>query len=136
MAREAPRPAPTASVADAGPVDAGDPLPSLESLAAEQAVLAPGLREIARGETDERSGRQEIVRAVHDTCVRVRYAASHPVRARLESASGIKLSDPPAAASGALAKAGPVCIRAGDAVELVFEAEGAFRARFVAWSSR
>jgi hypothetical protein len=111
-------------------------LPTLDALAAEQVHLAPGLREVARGDADDRHPRREIARAAQDMCVRVAFAADGAVHASLVDAKGATLADAGPGTSGALAPAGPVCVRSGDSVSLVLEASPPFRARYVAWASR
>ena len=140
---------PVTTATDASVDGPSEPLPSVESLAAEASRVAPGLRELMRGAANDGAPSREIVRAAKDMCVRIVYAADVPVRARVESSgsgsrdggvtvlfpSAVAPSAPSKSKVGALGASGPVCVRSGDAVTLVFEADGPFHAVFVAWGS-
>jgi hypothetical protein len=95
------------------------------------------MREAARGEEAARpAASREAVRAgAADTCARVAFVADAPVAARLEGGAGDVLAASPPATSGALAEKGPVCVRRGDVVRVVFEAPAGARVRWVAWAS-
>jgi hypothetical protein len=117
-----------AAVADAGSAA------SFDALVARGAAIAPGMREVAR--TQSAGDKVEIAHAEgRDACVRVAFAASSPVIAKLMDGAGNVLasSDAPAT-DGVLGQRGPVCVRKGDAVSAVAEGAGA-SIRWVAWES-
>ncbi len=124
--------------ADAGPPREAGP-PPLEVLAARQAELAPGMREILRTEL-VLAGPHDVPlpAAGADTCLRAAFEADEPVRASLRGASG-PLGDATdrtgdaGAARGALGAEGPVCVRKGDAPVLHLDGSGAVRV--VVWAS-
>jgi len=133
---------PAAAVAPATPAAASassgaDPasLAAFEALAAQGSSLAPGMREAAR-----REGGPEAVTLVsaegRDICLRVAFAATAPVKARLVDAAGnvLATSDEPAA-DGVLGARGPVCVRRGDVVKGAADGPGA-RVRWIAWEAR
>ena len=128
----APRPIPSAA-AVAGPSDAGaDALPTLTELAARAPEIAPGMRELGRGE----SLRADVVRAAAaDTCLRVAFAANAPVAARLESSSGALLASVEPSLGGLLAPRGPVCVRRGDGARVSFDGGPTARVRWIAWGA-
>jgi hypothetical protein len=130
-------PPPSSAPPVAGASSAPDPaaLAAFEALAAQGSTLAPGMREAAR-----REGGADPVALVsaegRDTCLRVAFAASVPVKARLVDAAGNVLAasgDP--ATDGVLGARGPVCVRRGDVVKGVAEGAGA-RVRWIAWEAR
>jgi hypothetical protein len=107
------------------------------TLAARGALIAPGMREVTRAESSDRTrGAVEIARAGgRDACVRVAFMASSPVVAKLMDGDGnvLATSDAPTV-DGVLGEHGPVCVRKGDAVSAVAEGPGA-SVRWVAWVS-
>jgi hypothetical protein len=127
-----------ASAAGAPGAPAAEPLATVDALAARAAVLAPGMREVARGErSDADASPASIVReAASDTCVRVALAASPGVRASLVTTRAhVTLTEATDAGDAPLGASGPVCVRRGDGVELRLEGAAPWRARFVAWQS-
>jgi hypothetical protein len=89
-------------------------------------------KEAAPGAT----GPVDLVRAdTRDACVRVAYAASAPVTAKLVDHTGAVLaaSDAPST-EGTLGPKGPVCIRKGDVVRGLTDATGV-HVRWVAWEA-
>jgi hypothetical protein len=95
------------------------------------------MREAARGEDVARPkvARDVVLAQGADACARVAFVADAPVDARLESAPGATLAASPRGTSGVLAAKGPVCVRKGGLVRVVFESRGAARVRWVAWRS-
>jgi hypothetical protein len=92
------------------------------------------MREAARreGATDA----VDLVKAdTHDACVRVAFAASAPVTAKLVDHAGnvLAASESPGT-EGVLGAHGPVCVRKGDVVRAVADAAGV-HVRWVAWES-
>jgi hypothetical protein len=136
-ARAAPvdAPPPVASpVTDGGAPDAPiDALSTLADLAARAPEVAPGMRELARGE----STHAELVHAAGgDTCVRVAFSSSAPVTAHIESSSGavlLRASEP--SLGGVLAPRGPVCVRRGDGARVTFDGAPSARVRWIAWGA-
>jgi hypothetical protein len=130
-ARTAPAPKLPTVVATAK--DAGSAA-SFAELLARGASVAPGMREVARMQTG--GDKVEIAHADgRDACVRVAFAASSPVVARLMDGEGNVLASTDAPATdGVLGERGPVCVRKGDAVSAAAEGTGA-SIRWVAWES-
>jgi hypothetical protein len=132
-------PPPVPAPADAGVVEAPPPsIPSLDVIAARAGAVAPGMREVARGElsSDGPSTPRILARAEGaDTCVRVAFVATPAVHASLADSRGDVLADVPSASDTALAPHGPVCVRRGDSISLHLDAPGSWRVRFVAWAS-
>jgi len=115
-----------------GPAPGGG---GFSSLAAQASVLAAGMREAARAESSP-GDRIELVRAEgRDTCVRVAFAASGPVSARLLDGDGRVLASQPAPVTeGALGEHGPVCVRKGDLVAAEAESgDGGAAVAVVRW---
>jgi hypothetical protein len=135
------RPAAGAQARSGGAGHAGtiadDSLPSLDAVAALGATLAPGMRELARRESSVTAGQhapEEAARAAsRDLCARVAYAADGPVGARLEDGAGGALAEAPRSTSGALGEEGPVCVRHGELLRVVFDAGVSARVRWVTW---
>ena len=122
-----------AAVTSADP-GAPDTLTAFDTIAARGATLAPGMREAARKEGA--ADAVDLVKAdARDVCVRVAFAASTPVTARLVDHAGSVLaaSEGPGTA-GVLGAHGPVCIRKGDVVRALTDASGV-RVRWVAWEA-
>jgi hypothetical protein len=129
------RPVPSAKVPTvvATAADAGSAA-AFDALVARGAAIAAGMREVAR--TQSAGDKVEIAHAEgRDECVRVAFAASSPVVAKLMDGAGnvLAVSDAPAT-DGVLGERGPVCVRKGDAVSAVAEGAGA-SVRWVAWES-
>lgn len=128
----APAPSPAAvTSADPGAPDTRTPF---DTLAARGASLAPGMREAAR--KDGGADALDLVKAdTRDACVRVAFAASAPVTAKLVDHAGhvLAASETPAT-DGVLGAKGPVCIRKGDVVRGLADAAGV-HVRWVAWAS-
>jgi hypothetical protein len=105
--------APNASAPAAG---SGQPDPDFDALAARGRALAPGMREVAR--KDSNGERLEMVRAeTRDACVRVAFTSTSPVIAKLVDREGrlLAASHEPTT-EGMLGERGPVCVRKGDVV--------------------
>jgi hypothetical protein len=125
-------PPPDGATPDDG-VDAGLPAPTVESLALMVSALAPGMRELARGESPlpatiplEPTGR--------DTCVRVVLGASAAVVGALVSDKGRVLDVTEAGRTTVLGQRGPVCLRKDQAATI--EVQGpASPVRYVVWVS-
>ncbi len=128
------RATPTATVASTAtstPASVPDPFDDLVALGPS---LAPGMREVARRADGASS--VDLLRAdAADTCVRVAFAATSPVTARLLDRSGAVLASTAASATtGALGERGPVCVRKGDVVRAAIDG-GPARVRWVAWQA-
>ena len=118
---------------DGGPEDT---LPTLAALAARGPLVAPGMREVAKGEPSGDLMRADVVRAEsRDLCARVAFVATAPLTARLEDAAGTALAQVSATDAGTLGDRGPVCVRKGDVIRVRFDAPRATRVRWVAWTS-
>ena len=130
-----PLPGPVVSIPDARPPATGNepakPLPSIESLASMHVRLAPGMREILRGEA---TGEVLLPKATTDECVRVAYAAVTPVVVRLLDHDGSVLGASANGIDGALGGAGPVCFRR-DALVRLEAGVDAGAVRYVVWAS-
>src|SRR4030088_1555656 len=89
--------------------------PSFAALVARGAMVAPGMREVARKESA--GDKVEIANAGgRDACVRVVFEASSPVVAKLVDREGnVLASNDAPATDGVLGERGPVCVRKGDA---------------------
>jgi hypothetical protein len=148
----APPSSPLSPVASAPTLDASSPadsgvsvpwldasaLTSLDALASRASALAPGMREVARGDLEggPTPVTSPLARAeAADTCVRVAFVAAPPAHAWLTDARGDVLADAPSTGDATLAARGPVCVRRGDAVTLHVESSAAWRGRFVGWAS-
>lgn len=119
----APKPAATALGADASAPPNADTVPTLDAIAARGAVDAPQMKEIARWE--RAAPRSPDLKADRDLCVRVAFAASGPVRVRLETAAGDRRGEPTGGADGLLPPQGPVCVTRGEVLRLVVEGDAA-----------
>ena len=111
-----------------------DTVAAFDTIAARGPSLAPGMHEAARKEGGPDA--VDLVKAdTHDACVRVAFAASAPVTAKLVDHAGnvLATSETPATA-GVLAARGPVCIRKGDVVRALADAAGV-HVRWVAWEA-
>jgi hypothetical protein len=106
-------------------------IPSFDELVARQIRVAPGMREILRGDT---SASAALPEAGKDECVRVVYAAGAPVRVTLKGRDGAILATSTVASSGTLDARGPVCFRRDTAPELDVQSD-AGPVRFVIWGS-
>ena len=116
--------------------DPGAPetLTPFDTIAARGATLAPGMREAARKEGA--ADAVDLVKAdTRDACVRVAFAASAPVTAKLVDHAGnvLAASETPGT-DGVLGAKGPVCIRRGDVVRALADAAGV-HVRWVAWEA-
>jgi len=106
-------------------------LPGFDVLAARQVRLAPGMREMGRGET---SASTPLPDSGRDTCVRVAFVAGRQVSAALVARDGAVLERSAATADGVIGSRGPVCFRAGAGVELRVEGDAGI-VRFVVWGA-
>lgn len=120
--------APSAEPVLAKPVE---PLPTFEALAAKQLRLAPGMRELARGDT---SGAAPLPKMTRDTCVRVTYASTTPVTAALVAHDGAVLASSAAMKEGVLGERGPVCFRAESEPRLELGGDAGM-VRYVVWGA-
>jgi hypothetical protein len=113
---------------------APDALTAFEAIAARGASLAPGMREASRKEGA--SDAVDLVKAdTHDACVRVAFAATAPITAKLvDHAGGVLAASDAPATDGVLGAHGPVCIRKGDVVRGLADVAGV-RVRWVAWEA-
>jgi hypothetical protein len=96
---------------DAGPADgASDPVPALARIAEGGPSIAPGMREVARLEEAAPFERAIVRAAERDTCARVAFAASEPLRVALVDGANPSTELVPSAVSGVT---GTVCVRRG-----------------------
>jgi hypothetical protein len=120
---------------------ADDALPSLATLAARGPLVAPGMREVAKGELSIHAGdraRADVAQAgTRDLCARLTFVATAPLSARLEDAAGNALAESAPAQTATLGARGPVCVRKGDVIRVTFDghASASARVRWVAWGS-
>lgn len=132
----APPAAKQAMAADASTpvVDAGEPVESLDALAARGAAEAPLMREAQRIAD---ASKPYDVRVDRDVCVRAIFAASRPVRAWIEDDTKTPRGDVvPASTSSLVPPKGPACARKGEVLRLVIEGgSGPITARAVVWQS-
>lgn len=121
-------PAPSATTASSEAAAAFD------ALAARGRALTPGMREVARKESD--GERVELVKAgTRDACVRVAFDANAPVVAKLVDGGGHVLAASRAPATdGVLGERGPVCVRKGDVVACLADGAPA-HLHWVAWEA-
>ena len=124
--------APAALVApSAAPPPPLAPLPSFDELAARQVRLAPGMRELQRGET---AADVALLKVERDTCVRVVFAGQRPADVALVAKDGTALATATAATEGVLDARGPVCFRAGAEPRVAVKGDGG-TVRFVVWGA-
>jgi hypothetical protein len=92
------------------------------------------MHQVAR--RDSAGEKIELVHAEQqDTCIRVAFAASVPVVAKLVDGVGNVVAETGAATvEGLLGEKGPVCIRKGEAVSVMVDGPGA-AVRWVAWAA-
>jgi hypothetical protein len=134
----APAPVPSSIPASASTAPAAPALPSFDALASRVTTLAPGMREVSRGDLTSEAlpPTHLVVRAdTADTCARVALAAEPAVRVSLTDGRGDVLAQAGSLADGAIAAHGPVCVRKGDTITLNVEATAPWAVRFVAWAS-
>ena len=121
--------APTPIENDGG--DAGAPAPSLESLALLSSELAPGMRELARGESPL-PATIRLSPTESNTCVRAVLGAGGPVVGALLSDTGRVLDMSEAAKTAVLGARGPVCLKKDQAARIDVQGpEGLVR--YVVW---
>lgn len=126
--------APPVTSAPAPEPPAPDTLTTFDAMAARGASVAPGMHEAARKEGAV--GPVDLVKAdARDTCVRVAFAATAPVTAKLVDHAGnvLAANDAPAT-DGILGPHGPVCVRKGDVVRGLTDASGV-HVRWLAWEA-
>lgn len=109
--------------ADAAVAPNADAVPTLDAIAARGAVDAPQMKELARWE--RATPRSPDLKAERDMCLRVAFAASSPVRVRLETVNADRRGEPTSGADGLLPPQGPVCVTRGEVVRLVVEGDAA-----------
>lgn len=128
-----PLPIPVTKAATTAPVPPPpvESLPTYEALAAKQLRLAPGMRELARGDA---SGATPLPKTARDTCVRVTYASTAPVTAALVAHDGAVLAANTAMKEGVLEGRGPVCFHAESQPRLEFGADAGV-VRYVVWGA-
>jgi len=131
---QAPRtlPAPVALVE--GTLDGGAPAPSLESLAALSIELAPGMREVERGER-ALPATIAILPTKANTCVRAVLGAGGAVVGELSSDTGRVLDVSLAAKTAVIGARGPVCLKKGQAAHIDVQGPAAATLRYVVWAS-
>jgi len=95
---------------ESGVLEAGAPAPSLESLALLSSELAPGMRELARGESPL-PATIRLSPTESNTCVRAVLGAGGPVVGALLSDTGRVLDLSEAAKTAVLGARGPVCLK-------------------------
>jgi hypothetical protein len=107
---------------------------AFDALAARGRALTPGMREVARKESD--GERVELVKATaRDACVRVAFDANAPVIAKLVDGEGHLLAATRAPTTeGVLGERGPVCVRKGDVVACLADGAPA-HLHWVAWEA-
>ncbi len=110
------------------------PLPSMDELAARQVRLAPGMRELARGEATGSQPLPPLPKVERDTCVRVICAAQAPTSVALVARDGTALAASPASLEGVLGTEGPVCFHREAEPRLVLAGD-AGTVRFVVWGA-
>jgi hypothetical protein len=128
----APSVAPTAdtSTGDAS-ADATPNAPSLESLGATAERLAPGMREVARGQGPLPFS-IPLPPSIADTCVRAVLAAPSPIVAALVTDVGGALAITQTGTQTTLEAQGPVCFRKGQAARIEVQGQASF-VRYVVW---
>ena len=130
-------PPPGRGVGSDGPVASGPPtvdaLPTTSALAARGATDAPLMRELLR--VEQAAPRSADVRGERDLCVRVVFAASAPVKAWFADQTGAARGEVATATSGTVPPRGPACLKKGESLHLVVEAEGPVRARAVLFAA-
>ncbi len=128
-------PVPSTKVATAAPAASNEqvvePLPTFETLAARQVRLAPGMRELARGDT---ASPVTLPSATRDLCVRVAYAAREAVTATIVARDGAVLATSGLHKDGVLDARGPVCFHPVDEPRLYFRGDAGV-VRYVVWGS-
>lgn len=105
--------------------------------------MAPGMHEAARSDLSTAGSAPAVVfRAEgHDTCGRIEFVATLPVRARaLDDAGNVLTEVVEPTLHGTLGARGPVCVQRGEALRAAFEAvdgdpRAVVRVRWIAWSS-
>jgi hypothetical protein len=115
---------------------AGEPLLSLDELAARGATDAPLMREIAR--VQDTSNALVVRDPARDACFRAAFSASAPVRASLVDQTGAPRGEISlAATTGLVPPRGPACARKGESLRLVIESDqaGKLLSRAVVWQS-
>jgi hypothetical protein len=107
---------------------------AFQAMAAQAASIAPGMREVARKESEGQA--VDLVRAdARDVCIRVAYESTAPVVARLVERSGSLLAAGEApTTTGVLGARGPVCVRRGEVVRGLADGAGA-RVRWMVWEA-
>jgi hypothetical protein len=124
--RTAPPPArPPVASADAG-AEAGGSAPtprvaSLDELEARGPTDAPLMKKIAALEITRLAPTSEIA-ASTDQCLRATFASSRPVRAAFVDETGAQRGDAASATSGTVPPQGPMCMKKGERVRVVFRA--------------
>lgn len=128
----APSPAPTADTSrgDAS-ADAAPNAPSLEALGATAERLAPGMREVARGQGSLPFS-IALPPSIGDACVRAVLAAPSPVVAAFVTETGGVLAIAQAGAQTTLEERGPVCFRKGQTARIEVQGQASF-VRYVVW---
>jgi len=104
---------------------------SLDELAQKQRRLAPGMRELARGEG---SSPAVLPTLDHDECVRVAFASRAASTVRLVARDGAVLAASEPSKEASLDARGPVCFRRGTEPRLEFDGD-AGDTRYVVWGA-
>jgi hypothetical protein len=103
----------------------------LESLGAMAESVAPGMREVARGQGSLPFS-IPLPPAIADACVRTVVAAPSPVVAALVTDAGGALALTQAGAQTTLEARGPVCFRKGQVARIEVQGQASF-VRYVVW---
>lgn len=130
----APPPSPPVAASASSPPPAPAASESFDDLAARAQTLAPGMHEASR-----RSGALDAIelwRAEQgDACLRVAFASTVPVTAKLVLQTGeVLAATAEPAVEGALGDRGPVCVRKGDVVKGLAEGPAA-HVRWIVWEA-
>ena len=111
--------------------DASPEAPSLETLAARAEQVAPGMREVARGESPVPAS-IPIPELGADACIRALLGANSPVVAALVTDAGSILAITRAEALVTLDARGPVCLRKGNSARIEVQGQAPL-VRYVLW---
>jgi hypothetical protein len=113
------------------PIDPASEAPSLETLAEMGASLAPGMREVARGQSPMPAS-IPLLATNADVCLRAVFGAASPVIAALLAEPGGILAITRAGTRATLEARGPVCMRKGQSVHIEVQGQAPL-VRYVVW---
>ncbi len=132
--------APDDTAARADATAASRVVPDVATLASRASRLAPRMRELTRLDPAPARSPDLLAAATADTCLRVAFVASRPVRVRLVDHDGTPRGEATEGTDGAVPPLGPACAVRGDALALLVEplaGEGPDAlVRAVVWASR